>query len=58
MDGGSRGNPGPAAVAAVVTARRPSGVELQLRYELEVVRSDRWYVRSIGTDPVDKGGLW
>ena len=44
-------------VAALVTARRPNGVELQLRYELEVVRRDRWYLRSIGTDPVDKGGF-
>ena len=43
-------------VGVLVTARRPNGVELQLRYELEVVRRDRWYVRSIGTDPSDKGG--
>ena len=43
-------------VAVPVEAERPDGVVLRLRYELEVVRRDRWYVRSIGTDPVDKGG--
>lgn len=43
-------------VAVAVEAERPDGVVPRLRYELEVVRSDRWYVRSIGTDPVDKGG--
>lgn len=45
----------PGVVACVVSARDPRGIELRLRYELHVVRRDRWYVRSIATDP-RKGG--
>ena len=43
-------------LAVMVDARRADGMELRLRYELEVVRSDRWYVRSIGTDLTNRGG--
>ena len=43
-------------VALALEAQRPDGLRLPLRYELDVVRSDRWYVRSIGADPTNRGG--
>jgi hypothetical protein len=45
----------PGVVACTVSARDQHGAELRLRYELSVVRRDRFYVRSIATDPT-KGG--
>jgi hypothetical protein len=41
----------PGWVAAEVSVTDPEGVELTLRYELELVRRDRWYVRAIGPNP-------
>jgi len=44
----TRAAPGRVAVAVTATV---DGAELELRYELEVVKRDRWYVHSIATDP-------
>ena len=41
---------GPRSVAVEVQAAG-SGALWTLRYELEVVRRERWYVRAISTDP-------
>lgn len=41
-------------VAALVSVSDPAGGELTLRYELRVVRRDRWYVRSIAVDPTGR----
>jgi Conjugative transposon protein TcpC len=42
-------------IAVVVLARAPSGMQLTLRYELEVVRlGDRWLVRSVQVNPLDR----
>ena len=41
---------GAGRVAVAVTAA-VDGAELELRYELEVIKRDRWYVHSIATDP-------
>jgi hypothetical protein len=38
-------------VAVEVTAGDMDGVEWTLRYELDMVRHDRWYVRTVQTDP-------
>jgi Conjugative transposon protein TcpC len=43
-------------VAVEVEAADPTDQRLTLRYELAVVRRDRWYVRSIEVDPTSKGG--
>jgi Conjugative transposon protein TcpC len=45
-------------VAAEVVARDPQGTAWTLRYELDVLKRDRWYVRSIEVDPTypDQGG--
>jgi len=48
----SRARPGWVAAQVVVTD--PQGVELTLRYEVEVVQRDRWYVRSIGPNPTGR----
>jgi hypothetical protein len=42
-------------VAVEVAAADGDGVQWTLRYELTVVRRDRWYVRSIEPDPVAVG---
>lgn len=42
-------------VAVIVVAAARAGGSLTLRYELAVVRRDRWYVRSIVIDPT-RGG--
>jgi conjugative transposon protein TcpC len=52
VDGLTRVRPG--WVAAQVSVTDLDGVELSLRYELRVVRRDRWYVRSIGPDPTGR----
>jgi hypothetical protein len=44
----------PGWVAAEASVADDEGVELTLRYELHVVRRDRWYVRSIGPDPTGR----
>lgn len=43
-------------VAVETEATDPSGTAWILRYELEVIKHDRWYVRSIEVDPTFKGG--
>ncbi len=43
-------------VAVQVTAADEQGTQLTLRYELEVAKTDRWYVRSIHIDPTFGGG--
>jgi hypothetical protein len=43
-------------VAAVVDAQDPNGTTWTLRYELEVLRRDRWYVQSLQVDPTFQGG--
>src|SRR3954453_13839936 len=43
-------------VAVEVVAVDDSGTQWTLRYELTVVRRDRWYVRAIQPDPVAAGG--
>jgi hypothetical protein len=45
---------GPGWVAAQLSATDAQGVRLTLRYELQLVRRDRWYVRSIGPDPTGR----
>lgn len=42
---------GPGRVAALASVEEPTGGELRLRYELQVVRRERWYVRAIGSTP-------
>jgi Conjugative transposon protein TcpC len=44
----------PGRVAVTVTADGPDGASWTLRYELSVVRRDRWYVRAIAIDPTSK----
>jgi hypothetical protein len=41
----------PRVVAVTVNAESPDGASSLLRYELSVIRRDRWYVRAISTDP-------
>jgi hypothetical protein len=41
-------------VAVTVTTEDADGVEWTLRYELSVVRRDRWYVREISVDPTSR----
>jgi hypothetical protein len=43
-------------VAVQATTEDEQGTELTLRYELDVVKSDRWYVRSVHIDPTYTGG--
>jgi Conjugative transposon protein TcpC len=43
-------------VAVTVEAETDDGTRWTLRYELGVLRRDRWYVRSIHTDPTSRGG--
>jgi hypothetical protein len=43
-------------VGVEVSAADDVGVQWTLRYELRVVRRDRWYVRAIEPDPVAGGG--
>lgn len=43
-------------VAVQVQARDRAGGGWTLRYELSVMRRDRWYVRSLETDPTANGG--
>ena len=45
---------GPRRVAVTVTAEDADGAEWTLRYELSVVRRDRWYVREISVDPTSR----
>jgi hypothetical protein len=42
-------------VAVEVSAADDAGIQWTLRYELAVVRRDRWYVRAIEPDPVAAG---
>jgi hypothetical protein len=42
--------------AVQLQAEDPEGATWTLRYELAVVRRDRWYVRSLHTDPRAEGG--
>lgn len=44
-------------VAVLVTARDEENNTWNLRYELDVRRSDRWYVQGIEADPTLKGGV-
>jgi hypothetical protein len=44
----------PRRVAVTVTAEDTDGTSSTLRYELSVVRRDRWYVRAISTDPTSR----
>lgn len=46
---------GPGRVAALALAEERGGGQLTLRYELRVVRRDRWYVRSIAINPIEGG---
>jgi hypothetical protein len=46
----------PARIAVEVEAEDRAGTTWTLRYELDVVKSDRWYVRSLQVDPTFKGG--
>ena len=46
---------GPGTAAAVVTAASGDGTVLALRYELSVVKRDRWYVTAVETDPRKEG---
>ena len=41
----------PRVVAVTVNAEGSDGASSVLRYELSVIRRDRWYVRAISTDP-------
>lgn len=41
----------PRVVAVTVNAESSDGASSVLRYELSVIRRDRWYVRAISTDP-------
>jgi Conjugative transposon protein TcpC len=43
--------------AVQLHADDPEGATWTLRYELAVVRRDRWYVRSLHTDPRAEGGI-
>jgi hypothetical protein len=43
-------------VAAEVQAEDGEGSAWTLRYELEVTKSDRWYVRALEVDPTFQGG--
>jgi hypothetical protein len=43
-------------VAVEVSAADSAGIQWTLRYELQVVHRDRWYVRAIEPDPVAAGG--
>jgi Conjugative transposon protein TcpC len=43
--------------AVQLQAEDPEGATWTLRYELAVVRRDRWYVRAIHTDPRAEGGI-
>jgi hypothetical protein len=47
----------PGWVAAETSVMDADGVELALRYELRVVRRDRWYVRAIGPNPTGRSSL-
>jgi hypothetical protein len=42
--------------AVLVEARDEGGGDWTLRYELEVRKRDRWYVRSLHVDPRQRGG--
>jgi hypothetical protein len=44
----------PHRVAVTVSAKGADGTEWTLRYELSVVRRDRWYVRAISIDPTSR----
>ena len=44
----------PRRVAVTVAAEDADGVAWTLRYELSVVRRDRWYVREISVDPTSR----
>lgn len=44
-------------VAVLVAARDETGNEWTLRYELGVIRSGRWFVRSVAVDPASRGGV-
>lgn len=44
----------PRRVAVTVAAESPDGTSSTLRYELSVIRRDRWYVRAISTDPTSR----
>ena len=41
--------------AALVTAASGDGTVLALRYELRVVKRDRWYVAAVESDPRKEG---
>jgi hypothetical protein len=47
----------PSRVAIQVEAEDDAGDSWTLRYELEVTKSDRWYVRSLQVDPTFQGGV-
>ncbi len=42
-------------LAAIADVRDERGTTLTLRYELDVVKRDRWYVRSVQVDPTHEG---
>jgi hypothetical protein len=42
-------------IALEALATDGQGTRLRLRYELEVIKSDRWFVRSIHVDPTSGG---
>ena len=44
----------PRRVAVTIAAEDVEGAEWTLRYELSVVRRDRWYVRAISIDPTSR----
>lgn len=46
----------PSRLAVEVEAADQEGTEWTLRYELDVVKNDRWYVRSLQVDPTFKEG--
>ena len=52
----SRGSCEGRRVAVQAAATDEQGTQLTLRYELDVAKTDRWYVRSIHIDPTFGGG--
>jgi Conjugative transposon protein TcpC len=47
----------PRRAAVQVQAEDRAGARWTLRYELGLVRRERWYVRSLAVDPTHRGGL-
>ena len=46
---------GPRRVAVEIAADG-AGARWTLRYELGVIKRERWYVRSVGIDPTERSG--